>query len=118
MMPPPPTRLAAHLLAGLVSASLSLGLTACDKDTKALGEACTDNAQCKDPADQCLTIGTKSRCSLACAKEDPCPDEYVCAVTNPKQMDRGMCLPQSEIGPNVVTIGRKGKGVRAKSKSK
>ena len=93
-------------------------VVACDKDTKALGEACENNAQCKDPADQCLKIGTDSRCSMACAKDDPCPDEYVCTVTDPKHMNKGMCLPESAIGPNVVTIGRKGKGAKAKAKGK
>jgi len=78
---------------------------ACEKpDSVELGQNCKGSAECKDPADTCLAIGTVNRCSMACAKDTPCPDGYACAVTDPSTRKRGMCLPKDAISHSTVTV--------------
>lgn len=69
-----------------------------------LGQPCKGSAQCRTPADTCLTIGTASRCSMPCATDSPCPDGYACAVTQPATRTRGMCLPNSAVSSSTVTV--------------
>ncbi len=86
-------------------ASTSLLPLACEKpDSVELGQNCKGSAECKDPADTCLAIGTVNRCSMACAKDSPCPDGYACAVTDPSTRKRGMCLPNDAISKSTVTV--------------
>ena len=89
----------------LLLALPALVLGACEKpDSIELGQPCTSNAQCKEPADTCLTIHGKARCSMACDKQNRCPEGYACPVTDPAHKDRGMCLPQGALGSQVVTV--------------
>lgn len=77
----------------------------CEKpDSIELGQNCKGSAECKDPADTCLAIGSVNRCSMACAKDTPCPDGYACAVTDPAVRTRGMCLPKDAISKSTVTV--------------
>ena len=93
------------MLARLASLSLLLALGACEKpDSIDLGQACKGSAECKDPADTCLTIGTKSTCSMACTKDNRCPDGYACAVTDAAKKTQGMCLPQADVSKSTVTV--------------
>jgi hypothetical protein len=80
-------------------------MVGCERpDSIELGAECKGSAACKDPADTCLTIGDKSRCTMACDENNRCPKGYACPVTDPKQRDRGMCLPQENLRRNVVTV--------------
>lgn len=89
----------------LVCCVLIALLPGCERpDSIELGATCKGSAECKDPADTCLTIGTESRCTMACDKSNRCPDGYACPVTDATQKNRGMCLPKSSLGPNVVTV--------------
>jgi len=92
-----------------IAASLSLcallSIGACEQpDSIELGQACKGSAECKDPADTCLTIGTKSTCSMACTKDERCPDGYACAVTDAAKKTQGMCLPQADVSKSTVTV--------------
>ena len=87
----------------LVSALLALG--ACEKpDSVELGQPCKGSAECKDPADTCMMVAGKQRCTMACDAEHRCPDGYACPVTDPKDKTKGSCLPAVEIADNVVTV--------------
>jgi hypothetical protein len=80
-----------------------ISLSGCEQaDSIELGQECAGSAQCKDPADTCLEIQGKKRCSMACTKDHKCPEGYACPVTDPAKKDQGMCLPESEIGPHIV----------------
>jgi hypothetical protein len=80
-------------------------LPACEKPNSIeLGGACKGSAECKAPADTCLTIATKSTCSMACTKDNRCPEGYACPVTDPTHKTQGMCLPKADIAPSVVTV--------------
>lgn len=83
---------------------LGLAFAGCDADTVELGGQCSDAAQCKDPADTCMNVAGKTRCTMACSHERRCPDNYACVVTNPADRKAGSCLPASEVAPNVVTV--------------
>lgn len=83
----------------IAAACLALG---CDASTIDLGQPCTDNGQCKTPANTCMLVAGKQRCTMACSKDNKCPEGYVCPVTDPANRASGMCLPAGEIGPNVV----------------
>lgn len=86
-------------------AATSVAPTGCEQpDSVALGQACKGSAECKDPADTCLSIGAANRCSMACAKDSPCPDGYACAVTDAAHRKRGMCLPNDAISQSTVTV--------------
>lgn len=86
-------------------ALLLVTFAACEKpDSVELGAPCRGSAQCKDPADTCMTIGDKSTCTMACTKKEPCPDTFVCAVTDPSNRKRGSCLPQSHVSRNTVRV--------------
>ncbi|MCX4245712.1 hypothetical protein [Paraliomyxa miuraensis] len=118
------------LLASLASI---LGALACAKpDSVALGGACKQQVECKDPADTCMTLGTESLCTLACSAEAACPDGYACARMDVrvegedgggKAGAQGYCLAESRVGSHVATIapkgdgsGKGGKGKKAKGK--
>lgn len=89
----------------LASSLFVCALWGCEQpDSIELGQPCKSNAQCKDPADTCLTINDKARCSMACDKDNRCPEGYACPVTDPAHKDRGMCLPKANLGSNVVTV--------------
>ncbi|MEM6996406.1 MAG: hypothetical protein AAF721_38230 [Myxococcota bacterium] len=98
-------------LGGLVCVTLAaLAAGACEQPNSIeLGALCKGSAECKAPADTCLTIGTKSTCSMACTKDSPCPDGYACAVTNAKTRTQGMCLPDADVSTSTVLVdtGRK-----------
>lgn len=94
-----PRRTIVAALLGLV-----LGVATCDRASVELGGACTDNAQCKAPADTCMTVAGKARCTMACAKDRRCPSGYVCPVTDPARRDVGSCLPADEIARDVVRV--------------
>jgi len=83
---------------------LALGLVGCTTDTVELGGPCKDSAQCKDPSDTCMLVAGKQRCTMACAKDRPCPTGYVCPVTDPANRAAGSCLPAAEVGPNVLKV--------------
>lgn len=84
-------------------AVLSFVIGGCEQpDSIELGAQCKGSAECKDPADTCLTIGTQSKCSMACSKENPCPQGYACPVTDPANKTQGMCLPQSDVSRSTV----------------
>jgi hypothetical protein len=75
----------------------------CDRPASVeLGGDCTGSEQCKDPADTCMLVAGKRRCTMACSKERPCPKGYVCPVTDPSDRTAGSCLSAAEIGPDVV----------------
>ncbi|MCH9688695.1 MAG: hypothetical protein K0V04_45105 [Deltaproteobacteria bacterium] len=105
-----------------------LGLLACaTPDSVELGSVCKQSVECKDPADTCMTVGTESRCSMACAAETPCPEEYACARMDVrvegadgagKADAQGYCLAKSRLGPNVATIAPKGAKNKRKRKRK
>lgn len=83
----------------------SVTVLGCEQpDTIELGQNCKGAAECKDPADTCLSIGSVNRCSMACSKDTPCPDGYACAVTDPATRKRGMCLPSDSISRSTVTV--------------
>lgn len=83
----------------------SVAVVGCEQPNSIeLGQNCKGSAECKDPADTCLAIGTVNRCSMACAKDTPCPDGYACAVTDPATRKRGMCLPKDSISRSTVTV--------------
>jgi hypothetical protein len=84
---------------------IALLASGCERpDSIELGATCKGSAECKDPADTCLTIANESRCTMACDKTKRCPEGYACPVTDATQKDRGMCLPKASLGPNVVTV--------------
>lgn len=86
-------------------AATSVAVVGCEQPNSIeLGQNCKGSAECKDPADTCLAIGTVNRCSMACAKDTPCPDGYACAVTDPSTRKRGMCLPKDSISRSTVTV--------------
>lgn len=86
-------------------AATSVMATACEQPGSIeLGQNCKGSAGCKDPSDTCLSIGAVNRCSMACAKDSPCPDGYACAVTDPAVRKRGMCLPNDAISKSTVTV--------------
>ncbi len=87
----------------LVSALMALG--GCEKpDSVELGQPCNDSAECKEPADTCMMVAGKQRCTMACSAEQRCPKGYVCPVTNPSDKTKGSCLPDAEIADNVMTV--------------
>lgn len=97
-------RFAVRALTLAVGFAAGIGL-ACERpDSIALGDACTGSAECKDPADTCLDIAGKKRCTMACSAENHCPDGYVCPVTNEANRKVGHCLAAAQIGPNVVRV--------------
>jgi len=98
-----------HRLARVVQVGLAAGLlsgaTACEQpDSIELGAVCKGSAECKDPADTCLTIGTQSKCSMACSKDKHCPEGYACPVTDPAKKTVGMCLPQADVSKSTVMV--------------
>jgi hypothetical protein len=89
----------------LVWSLFGLVLGGCEKpDSIELGQPCKGSAECKAPADTCLTIYGESRCSMACDEGNRCPEGYACPVTDPTDKSKGMCLPQAKVGPNIVTV--------------
>lgn len=88
----------------VVLLALVVGPSACDADTVELGGKCRDNAQCKAPADTCMSIAGEYRCTMACSKDRKCPNGYECPVTDPANRAAGSCILASEIGPNVVKV--------------
>lgn len=96
------SRVIASWIAGL-SLGVVLATPACERPaTVELGGACTDNAQCKSPADTCMQVAGKQRCTMACAKDRPCPTGYACPVTDPARRDVGSCLVAGDVGPDVL----------------
>lgn len=112
---------------------LLAGLAGCpEPDSVALGGACKQEVECKDPADTCMTLGSESLCTMACSADTPCPEGYQCARMDVrvegadgggKTGAAGYCLADARVGSHVATIapakqgekGRKGrKGKAAK----
>lgn len=99
-----------------------------EPDSVALGGACKQEVECKDPADTCMTLGSESLCSMACSAEAICPEDYACArmevkVTGEggegKANAQGYCVAQSRIGSHIATIKPAGKAKRkAKRKAR
>ena len=88
-----------------VIALLLVTLGGCEKpESVELGGACKTSEQCKAPADTCMTIGDKSTCTMTCTKAEPCPDTFVCAVTDPSNRKRGSCLPDSSVSRDTVKV--------------
>lgn len=99
---------------GLLVALLLGIVVGCAKpDSVEIGGVCKEQVECKDPADTCLTVGTESRCSKACAKGDQCPEGFVCAKMDvavqasgktTQTSKGGYCLPKSEVPSHAVTL--------------
>ena len=104
-----------RVLVSTTVVAFCLGLVAsCEKpDSIEFGGICREQIECKDPADTCLTVGPRARCSKKCSKKDKCPDGFVCAKLDitvqrdsksSKAGEYGYCLPKSEVPANAVTL--------------
>lgn len=109
-----------------------LGAGCPEPSSVALGGACKQQVECKDPADTCMTLGSEMLCTLACSADAPCPEGYQCARMDVRvegadggaaAAAAGYCLADARVGSHVATIapakGSKaasGKGKRRKGK--
>ncbi len=94
--------MSSRIVITIAAFGVALGIATCDRASVELGGACTDNAQCKAPADTCMTVAGKTRCTMACDKDRKCPTGYTCPITDPARRDVGSCLVASDVGPNVA----------------
>lgn len=116
-------RLAPPLLLALLGAGCP------EPSSVALGGACTQQVECKDPADTCMTLGSEMLCTLACSASSPCPEGYQCArmevrVEGADAGDAaaaaGYCLADARVGSHVATIApaKESKGRSKKRRGK
>jgi hypothetical protein len=92
---------------------VGLGMSCAKPDSIEPGDICQEQVECKAPADTCLTVGDKSRCSMTCTKEQRCPEDFVCARMDvavqqsgetTSQGRAGYCLPKSVVPSNIATL--------------
>lgn len=100
-------------LSAFAAFSIGLAIGCAKPDSIELGGVCKEQVECKDPADTCLTVGPRSRCSMVCTPKDACPEGFVCAKLDisversgqsTKTGKTGYCLPRSEVPANAVTL--------------
>ena len=118
----------AGLRSVVVFACVLLGAAGCpEADSVELGGACTQEVECKPPADTCMTLGADTLCTLACSAESPCPESFVCARMDVrvegadgggKAAAQGYCLAQSRVGSHVATIAPAGEKKKKRRKRK